>query len=294
MRILVTGKNGQLGRSIRKMVYAKSNNIKTHDEFIFVGREELDLNSDKNIFRYFHNNKFDIIINCAAYTAVDKAEEEVDLATQINHISVRLLATIANSQKARLIHISTDYVFDGKSDKPYVETDKTNPVNVYGATKLAAEKAIKEIMPTNAIIIRSSWIYSEFGENFVKTMLKLSKERGELSVIIDQIGSPTYASDLADVIFTIMDNDKFNTQSSVTNTYHYSNEGGISWYDFAKEIFLIKNIYCKVRPIETDSYKTKAMRPINTVMDNNLLKRNHDVKIPYWKDSLRICLNNMA
>ena len=196
MRILVTGKNGQLGKSIHKLV----TNIEQTDDFVFVGREELDLSNENNIARYFENNVFDTIINCAAYTAVDKAEKEVVLANQINHLVVSQLAQIAKNQQAKLIHISTDYVFDGESDKPYIETDETNPINVYGKTKLAGEKALQRIMSTDAIIIRTSWVYSEYGNNFVKTMLRLGKERDELNVVSDQIGSPTYATDLANAI----------------------------------------------------------------------------------------------
>ena len=168
MRILVTGKNGQLGKSIHKIVNTKIDNNQSSNEFIFVGREELDLSSESDISHYFKsNNKFDIIINCAAYTAVDKAEEEQELANQVNHLAVKQLAGIAKKQKAKLIHISTDYVFDGESDKSYTETDETSPINVYGKTKLAGEKALQEIMPTDAIIIRTSWLYSEYGNNFV-------------------------------------------------------------------------------------------------------------------------------
>ena len=180
MRILVTGKNGQLGKSINKIVNASDdkNNYQQGNEFIFVGREELDLSSKSDINHYFDsNNKFDIIINCAAYTAVDKAEEEQELANQVNHLAVKQLAGIAKEQKAKLIYISTDYVFDGESDKPYLESDTPNPINVYGKTKLAGEKALQGTMPTDAIIIRTSWVYSEYGNNFVSTMLRLGKER---------------------------------------------------------------------------------------------------------------------
>ena len=178
MRILVIGKNGQLGWSIFKIVNTGNgkNNYQLDNEFIFVAREDLDLSSESSISHYFdRNNKFDVIINCAAYTAVDKAEEEKELVNQVNYLAVKQLAGIAKEQQAKLIHISTDYVFDGKSNKSYTETDKTNPINIYGKTKLAGEKALQETMPTNAMIIRTSWMYSEFGSNFVKTILKLDK-----------------------------------------------------------------------------------------------------------------------
>jgi dTDP-4-dehydrorhamnose reductase len=282
MRILVTGKNGQLGKSIHKIV---TNTERTGD-FVFVGREELDLSNGNNIVRYFEGNVFDIIINCAAYTAVDKAEEEQDLVNQVNHLAVKQLAGIAKEQKAKLIHISTDYVFDGKSDKPYTETDATNPINVYGKTKLAGEQALKEIMPTDAIIIRTSWVYSEYGNNFVSTVSRLGRERDELNVVSDQIGSPTYATDLANVILDIVQNVEFKEPSQTTQIYHYSNEGEISWCDFAKEIFKIAKIDCKVNPIATEQYPTPARRPENTLMNKDKLTSVFNILILNWKESL--------
>mgnify|MGYP005637037509 CR=1 FL=1 len=289
MRILVTGKNGQLGKSIHKIV---ANNEQT-DDFVFVGREELDLSNENNIARYFGGNAFDIIVNCAAYTAVDKAEEEQDLANQVNHLAVKQLAQIAKNQQAKLIHISTDYVFDGESDKPYIETDETNPINVYGRTKLAGEKAIQEFMPTDAIIIRTSWVYSEYGNNFVKTMLRLGKERGELNVVNDQIGSPTYATDLAEVILKIINNKSHQAQDQSTEIYHYSNEGEISWCDFAKEIFKIAKVDCKVNPITTRQYPTPAKRPKNTLMNKAKIAEIFSVNIPDWKESLKMYIKNI-
>jgi dTDP-4-dehydrorhamnose reductase len=287
MRILVTGKNGQLGKSIHKLV----TNIEQTDDFVFVGREELDLSNENNIANYFEGNAFDIIINCAAHTAVDKAEEEVVLANQINHLAVSQLAQIAKNQQAKLIHISTDYVFDGESDKPYTETDATNPINIYGKTKLAGEQALKEIMPTDAIIIRTSWVYSEFGNNFVKTMLRLGKERSELNVVSDQIGSPTYATDLAGVILEIIQNKSFKEAGQETQVYHYSNEGEISWYEFAKEIFKIEKIDCKVNPIATEQYPTPAQRPKNTLMATDVISYKFHIVRYYWQYSLEKCIN---
>jgi len=289
MRILVTGKNGQLGRSIQKIV-----NNQSSDEFIFVGREELNLSSESNINHYFDNNdKFDIVINCAAYTAVDKAEEEQDLANQVNHLAVKQLAGTAKTQQAKLIHISTDYVFDGKSDKPYTEIDETNPINTYGETKLAGEKALQEIMPTNAIIIRTSWVYSEFGDNFVKTMLRLGKERDKLNVVSDQRGSPTYATDLAGVILEIIKNKEFSELNQTTQIYHYSNEGETSWYDFSKEIFKLAKVDCKVNPITTEQYPTPARRPRNTLMDKDKIRSVFGTKQPFWKTSLVKYIQNL-
>ena len=289
MRILVTGRSGQLGKSIHKLIV----NSKQIDDFVFVGRKELDLSVESNISHYFDKNKFDIIINCAAYTAVDKAEEERDIANQVNHLAVKQLAEIANKQQAKLIHISTDYVFDGESDKPYLETDTTNPINIYGKTKLAGEKALQKIMPTNAIIIRTSWVYSEFGSNFVKTMLRLGKEKNEISVVSDQTGSPTYATDLAEVILTIIKSKFFNQKKSLTETYHYSNKGEISWYDFAKEIFKLAKIKCKVNSITTECYQASAQRPKNTLMNKGKMTKVFNVKISDWKKPLQACIENI-
>ncbi len=288
MRILVIGKNGQLGRSIQKIV--SEDNSQNKNWFIFVGRDELDLSSEDNITNYFNGKgKFDIIINCAAYTAVDKAEEEQNLANQVNHFAVSQLAQITKNQQAKLIHISTDYVFDGESDNPYTETDVTNPINVYGKTKLAGEKALQEIMPTDAIIIRTSWVYSEFGNNFVKTMLRLGKERDEISVVSDQIGSPTYATDLAEAILDIIQNKAFKEAGQTTQIYHYSNEGEISWYDFSKEVFKVAETYCKVKSITTEQYLTPAQRPRNTLMGKDKITETFSVNISDWKSSLSKC-----
>jgi len=292
MRILVTGKNGQLGKSINKIVNTVNgkNNYQQDNEFIFVGREELDLSKKESIASYFDNNNFDVIINCGAYTAVDKAEEEQELANQVNHLAVKQLAGIVKVQKAKLIHISTDYVFDGESDKPYLELDATNPINVYGKTKLAGEQALKEIMPTNAIIIRTSWVYSEFGNNFIKTMLRLGKERDEINVVSDQIGSPTYATDLANAILDIVQNIEFKEVGQKTQVYHYSNAGKVSWYDFARKIFKIAEIGCKINPITTQQYSAPAKRPGNALMKKDKIALTFSVKTPNWKESLKTCI----
>jgi dTDP-4-dehydrorhamnose reductase len=293
MRILVTGKNGQLGRSIQKLVSTdtKIGNNQSPNDFIFVGREDLDLSSESSISHYFGNNdKFDLIINCAAYTQVDRAEQEAKLANQINHLAVKQLASIASNQQSRLIHISTDYVFDGESNKPYLETDTPNPINVYGRTKLAGEKALQAIMPINAIIIRTSWFYSEYGNNFVKTMLRLGRERDELRVVSDQMGSPTYATDLAGVIVEIIRHNKFRDVAQTTQIYNYSNEGEISWHEFAKEIFKIEKIACEVNSITTQQYPTPAKRPRNTFMNKDKIVEVFNIKISNWKSSLNTCM----
>jgi dTDP-4-dehydrorhamnose reductase len=296
MRILVTGKNGQLGQSINKLINieTKIENNPSSTEFIFVGREELDLSNNSSIINYFDNHdKFDIVINSAAYTAVDQAEEEQELANQVNHLAVKQLAGIAKEQKARLIHISTDYVFNGESDKPYIETSETNPINVYGKSKLAGEKALQAVMPMNAVIIRTSWVYSEYGNNFVKTMLRLGKERDELNVVSDQIGSPTYATDLAGAILEIIKNKEFREEDQATQIYHYSNEGEISWHDFAKEIFKIAKTNCKVNPITTQQYPTPAKRPKNTLMNKNKIIEKFGVKNTNWKEPLNTCITTL-
>ena len=293
MRILVTGKNGQLGRSIQKTVNAdtKIGNNQSPNEYIFVGREELDLSSESSISHYFGNNdKFDLIINCAAYTAVDKAEKEQEFANQVNHLAVKQLASIASNQQSRLIHISTDYVFDGESDKPYIETDTPNPINAYGRTKLAGEKALQALMPINAIIIRTSWLYSEYGNNFVKTMLRLGKDRDEISVVNDQMGSPTYATDLADAILEIISHNKFRDLGQTTQIYNYSNEGEVSWHEFAKEIFKIEKIECEVNSITTQQYPTPAKRPRNTIMKKDKIVKVFNITISNWKSSLNTCM----
>ena len=288
MRILVTGKNGQLGRSLHKLVSEK----KYDNEFIFVGREELDLSSESGINHYFDNNdKFDIIINCAAYTQVDKAEKEEELANQINHLAVKQLASIANKQQARLIHISTDYVFNGRQYQPYIETDDVEPQGVYGKTKLSGEQVIQNNLKSNAIIIRTSWIYSEYGNNFVKTMLKLGNELESLNVIFDQVGTPTYAGDLAKVIIFIVRSNTFSQTDFKTQIYHFSNEGVCSWYDFAKTIFELTNTQCQVNPIETKDYPTPGTRPHYSVLNKSKIKQSYNLVIPYWKDSLKQCLD---
>ena len=286
MNILVTGKDGQLGQYIMKIVTKTSQK----NNFCFVGREELDLSNKINITNYFKNNSFDIIINCAAYTAVDKAEKDKMLANQINHLAVLQLANIAQRKSIKLIHISTDYVFDGKTNKPYLENDPANPINTYGKTKLAGEMAIRKIMPINSYIIRTSWVYSGHGNNFVKTMLKLGKERSELNVVCDQISSPTYAGDLAEVILNIVKNEHYQNNNHPSKIYHYSNEGSVSWYQFAKEIFKLAKIECQVNPVLSDEYPTSAKRPKNTLLDMMQTTKALKINPIFWKKSLKVFL----
>ena len=287
MKILVTGKNGQLGKSIQKIVSSE----KQVNEFVFVGRGELDFSQEEGVANYFINNtKFDIIINCASYTAVDKAEEQQELANQINHLAVEKLAEIAQKKNIKLIHISTDYIFDGESPHPYTETDKANPINIYGETKLAGEKALQAIMLANAIIIRTSWVYSEYSNNFVDTMLRLGEDRDKLNVVNDQVGSPTYATDLANAILKIIDSTGYQTKSPATEIYHYSNKGKVSWHEFAKEIFELADIHCVVKPITTKQYPAPAKRPKNTLMNKDKIAETFNVTIPDWKESLNTCM----
>ena len=287
--ILVIGCTGQLGESLKAIspFYKKY-------QFTFSTRNQMDLMNLENITNYFNHNHFDVIINCAAYTSVDKAEEEPVLADKINYLAVKKLAEISKSHRSILIHISTDYVFDGLHYKPYIESNKTNPKNIYGLTKLKGEQAIKNILD-NAIIIRTSWIYSEFGNNFVKNMLRLSREKKQLNIISDQVGSPTYANDLAKCIMEIIANidNKLKLIDNKTSIYHFSNEGICSWYDFSKSIFEISKIDCIVNPIETKDYITPAKRPYYSVLSKFKIKNHYELNIPYWKDSLNICLKKI-
>ncbi|MBD3793342.1 MAG: dTDP-4-dehydrorhamnose reductase [Campylobacterales bacterium] len=283
--ILVTGANGQLGSEIRSI-----GSLYPESSFTFTDREMLDLSNLCAIEEFFKGKKFDAIINCAAYTAVDKAESERELADTINHRFVSMLATIAQRDFAKLIHISTDYVFDGKHHRPYIETDPTDPQGVYGKTKCDGENAILGIAPQNTIIIRTSWVYSSYGNNFVKTMLRLGKERESLGVIFDQVGTPTYARDLAHAILEILPNIN-NEQPEI---YHYSNEGVASWYDFATAIFELSGVTCQVNPITTDQYPTPASRPHYSLLNKTKIKNDFSLSIPHWRDSLKGCLEQLG
>jgi dTDP-4-dehydrorhamnose reductase len=275
--ILVTGGNGQLGSELKEIApYYQDYS------FFFTDVKDLDITNYFAVAGFIHSNKIKVIINCAAYTAVDKAESEPELADAINHLSVANFAQIAKDKNIKLIHISTDYVFDGINYKPYVETDTPNPKSVYGQTKLDGELAMRKINPTNSIIIRTSWVYSKFGTNFVKTILHLAKTKNEISVVSDQIGSPTNAADLAKVILTILPK----IQNKNVEVFHYSSDGICSWYDFAKAIFEKNNIPIKVIPIKSSSYQTLAVRPFYSVLDKKKIKHIYGVKIPNWSESL--------
>jgi len=284
LNILVSGSKGQLGSDLQ--VLSEDYNY----NFFFTDKDSLDITNKENIAMFVKNNTIDIIINAAAYTAVDKAEEDQINADKVNHLATKYLAEIAKEQNIKLIHISTDYVFDGRNYKPYTEDDVTNPNGVYGATKLAGEKAMQKINPQNSIIIRTSWVYSSFGANFVKTMLRLGQERDSLGVIFDQIGTPTYARDLAKAILDIIPQ----INNEAVELYNYSNEGVLSWYDFAKEIMRMAKLDCAVNPIETKEYPTPAKRPHYSLLNKAKIKKEYNLFIPYWKDSLNHCLQMMS
>lgn len=289
MNILVTGSNGQLGRSIKSNI---SHFPSYH--FIFTDIDELDITQKDKIESFINKNNIQIVINCAAYTAVDKAEEEKEKAEAINTNAVGYLAEICKKKNILLVHTSTDYIFDGNKKEPYIETDIPNPLGFYGKTKYEGEQALLKINP-KALIIRTSWLYSEYGHNFVKTILGFIKNHHELKVVDDQQGTPTYATDLAKVILQIIP--KYNDQS--TQTYHYSNEGNASWCKFAEEIAKLSGEKCEIKPVSTEDYSKSlnksiiAKRPAYSVLDTTNIKKDFHIKIPNWKDSLKICLNHL-
>ncbi len=282
--ILVTGSNGQLGSEIRAIAkdYPQFN-------FVFTDVDELDLTSFSAVEKTFKGGNFYACINCAAYTAVDKAEDDQELAMLINFIAVENLATICQANNTFLVHVSTDYVFSGLHYKPYEETDPVSPDSYYGLTKLKGEEAALSICD-KAAILRTSWLYSSFGNNFVKTMMRLGKERDELGVVVDQVGTPTYAADLAQAIISIIIK---NGNKNIKQVYHYSNEGVISWYDFAKAIMHHGNIDCKVNAIESKDFPAKANRPFYSVLNKAKIKHDFKIEIPYWQDSLKKMLTKL-
>ena len=279
MKILVTGGNGQLGSEFKYL-----SSIYNNFEWIFPDVNEFDLTDIKNI--YFNTTviKPDIIINCAAYTNVDKAESEEELATLINFNAVDLLSKWSSSNKCKLIHISTDYVFDGNSSVPLTENAKTSPINMYGKTKLKGEKICINNDP-NCIIIRTSWVYSSYGKNFVKTIFSLMNKKESLNIIDDQIGSPTYANDLAETIINII-----NFKDWIPGLYHYSNEGEVSWFDFAKSIKKYFGFNTNINGISSDNYPTPAKRPRYSLLDKSKIKTTFNIKVPFYENSLEKCI----
>ena len=275
IKALVTGGNGQLAQCLKNVV---KNNDELHVDFQDL--PYLDINDKQQLESYFLKNEFDYCINCAAYTAVDLAEEQSDLAYAVNAEGPKYLAEVCQKHQVTLIHISTDFVFDGQKRIPYLETDAPNPLSVYGASKLQGERNIQDVMDTY-FIVRTSWLYSEYGNNFIKTMLSLSETRDEISVVSDQIGSPTYAGDLAEVLIKIV------LSSSISyGIYHYSNGGIVSWYDFAVEIFKQLGKTIEVKPIKTKDYPTAAKRPKYSILDTTKIKNNFDYTIKDWQVSL--------
>ena len=280
--ILVTGGNGQLGSELKEI----APNYQDYN-FLFTNVKDLDITNYFAVAGFIQSNNITVIINCAAYTAVDKAESEPELADAINHLAVANFSEIAKKNNIKLVHISTDYVFDGTNHKPYVETDTPNPQSVYGKTKLEGELAMQQINPANSIIIRTSWVYSKYGNNFVKTMLHLAETRDEISVVADQIGSPTNAADLAEAILNILPQ----ISNETVELFHYSNEGVCSWYDLANAIFEIKGQVIKVIPIDSTQYPTPAERPFYSVLNKSRIKQLYNTKIPHWRKSLIKILN---
>ncbi len=251
---------------------------------MFTDVKDLDITNHNAVEAFIKSNNINVIINCAAYTAVDKAEEQKDVANAINHLAVANFAQIAKDKNIRLIHISTDYVFDGTNHKPYIETDTPNPQSVYGKTKLDGELAMQQINPANSIIIRTSWVYSKFGNNFVKTMLRLAETKDQISVVSDQIGSPTNAADLAEAILIILPK----IRNETIEVFHYSNEGVCSWYDFAKAIFDYEELKISVKPVSTKMYPTIAKRPIYSVLECNLIKHYYNIIISKLENIIKI------
>lgn len=282
MNILVTGANGQLGNEMQ--VLARENLQHT---YFFTDVQELDICDEQAVYAYVSEHKIDIIVNCAAYTAVDKAEDNVELCDKLNNIAPGYLARAAQANGAAMIQVSTDYVFDGTAHIPYTEEEPTCPASVYGSTKLAGEQNVMDHCE-KAMVIRTAWLYSIYGNNFVKTMIRLGQERDSLGVIFDQIGTPTYANDLAQAIFAAIN------KGVVRGIYHFSDEGVCSWYDFTIAIHRLAGIAsCKVKPLHTADYPAKAPRPHYSVLDKTKIKDTFGIEIPHWEESLKCCINQL-
>ncbi len=275
-KILVSGANGQLGRAIKSVLKAEEN-------YIYTDKSELDITDQQAVMDFVKKHKVSVLINCVAYTAVDAAEDDFENANLLNHLAVKGLAEVCEATATFLIHISTDYVFDGQKSNPYTESDTPNPQTIYGKTKLDGEKAIQKICK-RFLILRTAWLYSEHGTNFVKTMLRLSREKSESKVVNDQFGTPTNAYDLATFIVNFIAKRHHKTANGI---YHFSNEGICSWYDFAKEIMALANSYCTITPCSSKEYPTKAARPQYSVLDKTKLKTDFATTIPHWQDSLK-------
>lgn len=282
MNILITGCNGQLGNEMQLL--AREN---LQHRYFFTDVEELDITDQEAVEAFVKFNAIDCVVNCAAYTAVDKAEENEQLCDLLNNVAPGYLAKAVGKRGGMMVQVSTDYVFDGTNHTPYVETDPTCPDSVYGRTKLAGEQSVMENC-ANSIVIRTAWLYSTFGNNFVKTMIRLGKEKESLGVIFDQVGTPTYARDLAVAIYAAIN------KGVAPGVYHFSNEGVTSWYDFTKAIHRIAGITtCDVRPLHTGEYPTLAKRPHYSVLDKTKIKQTFGIEVPYWEDSLRECIQRL-
>jgi dTDP-4-dehydrorhamnose reductase len=285
MTILVTGKNGQLGSELQALEHQYP-----QYSFLFTDVEDLDITSSEAVDQFFDENNINAVINCAAYTAVDKAESEPELANAVNHLGVWYLAEACKAHGVKMVHISTDYVFDGRATRPYREDDTPNPQSVYGQSKLDGELALKAVNPENSVMVRTAWVYSRYGHNFVKTMLRLGQERDQLKVVADQVGAPTYAGDLAKVVLDMLPH----LENIQVETYHYTNAGTCSWYEFAKAIFEIKDISCHVEAIATSDYPTPAKRPSYSVLNTTKIKDGFQLQVPHWRHSLEQCLKTMS
>lgn len=280
--LLVTGANGQLGNEMRNVTARNNAPFNT----FFTDVDTLDITDAHAVNSFVEKNKIDVIVNCAAYTAVDRAEDDMVLCAKLNIEAVTNLASAARNYGAKIVHISTDYVYDGYNYHPYEEFEETNPKSVYGRTKLDGEKELLKYAPDDSIIVRTAWLYSPYGKNFVKTMLSLGQSRDTLSVVCDQIGTPTAAADLAEAIYAIITFPEWKP-----GIYHFSNEGAISWYDFTKAIHRIAGIKnCNVVPIKSKDYPTRATRPFYSVLDKSKIKQTFGITIPYWEESLERCI----
>ena len=284
--ILITGSKGQLGQSIKQI-----SNSNSDFKWYFTDIEELDITDEEALNNFAKNKSIQYLVNCAAYTAVDAAETDTDNAYKINALAPELLAKLCAKKDIKFIHISTDYVFDGSENTPYSEQDELKPMGVYGISKLAGEAAATKALP-ESIIIRTSWLYSEYGKNFVRTMLYLGEQKDSLNVIFDQTGTPTYAGDLAKAIIRIIENN-FNTKKWIAGVYHFSNQGVCSWYDFATEIMRKAKLSCNVFPIETYEYPTPAKRPHYSVLNKKKICDTYSLNIPHWTTSLHKCIESL-
>ncbi len=288
MKLLITGANGQLGMSVKKVAEEFPGFT-----FLYTDQAELDITDYNATLSLIRKDKIDAVINCAAYTAVDKAEEQEDLAFLINEKGPTNLAKACRDTSSLLLHISTEYVFSGEGFRPYLTSESPDPASVYAKSKAAGEASVQKINP-NGLIVRTSWLYSEFGQNFVKTMLSLGNEREQLNIVADQIGSPCYATDLARAVLEMLKQSLSNSEKKDgVSVYHYSNTGCASWFDFTKAIMEMGNLKCSIKPIPTEMYPLPAPRPFYSVLNTDLTSKDFGITIPYWRDSLKKCIETL-